>query len=73
MHNRARMISASFLVKDLLLDWRLGERHFMTMFLDGDLASNNGGWQWVSSVGTDPSPYFRIFSPVRPLSHTCLV
>jgi deoxyribodipyrimidine photo-lyase len=45
MHNRARMISSSFLVKDLMLDWRLGERHFMTSFIDGDLAANNGGWQ----------------------------
>lgn len=45
MHNRARMISSSFLVKDLMLDWRLGERHFMTCFIDGDLAANNGGWQ----------------------------
>ena len=64
VHNRARMIVASFLVKDLLLDWRLGERHFMTRLVDGDLASNNGGWQWAASTGTDAQPYFRIFNPV---------
>jgi deoxyribodipyrimidine photo-lyase len=63
MHNRARMIVASFLTKDLLLDWRLGERHFMRHLVDGDLASNNGGWQWVASTGTDPQPYFRVFHP----------
>jgi deoxyribodipyrimidine photo-lyase len=64
MHNRARMIAASFLVKDLLLDWRLGERWFMARLVDGDPASNNGGWQWSASTGTDAQPYFRIFSPV---------
>jgi deoxyribodipyrimidine photo-lyase len=64
MHNRARMIAASFLVKDLLLDWRLGERWFMERLVDGDPASNNGGWQWSASTGTDAQPYFRIFSPV---------
>jgi hypothetical protein len=64
MHNRARMISASFLVKDLLLDWRLGERWFLAKLVDGDPASNNGGWQWSASTGTDAQPYFRIFSPV---------
>jgi deoxyribodipyrimidine photo-lyase len=64
MHNRARMIAASFLTKDLLVDWRVGERHFMAHLLDGDLASNNGGWQWTASTGTDPQPYFRIFNPV---------
>lgn len=64
MHNRARMIVASFLVKDLGLDWRHGERHFMRELLDGDLASNNGGWQWAASTGTDAAPYFRIFNPV---------
>jgi deoxyribodipyrimidine photo-lyase len=63
MHNRARMIVASFLTKDLLLDWRLGERHFMTRLVDGDLASNNGGWQWAAGTGTDAQPYFRIFNP----------
>ena len=64
MHNRLRMIVASFLTKDLLLDWRLGERHFMQHLVDGDLASNNGGWQWAASTGTDAAPYFRIFNPV---------
>lgn len=63
MHNRARMIAASFLTKDLLLDWRLGERHFMRHLVDGDLASNNGGWQWCASTGTDAQPWFRIFNP----------
>jgi deoxyribodipyrimidine photo-lyase len=64
MHNRVRMIVASFLVKDLLVDWRIGERYFMTKLLDGDLAPNNGGWQWAASTGCDPQPYFRIFNPV---------
>ncbi len=64
MHNRARMITASFLVKDLLIDWRRGERFFMQHLIDGDPASNNGGWQWSASTGTDAQPYFRIFSPV---------
>jgi deoxyribodipyrimidine photo-lyase len=64
MHNRARMIVASFLAKDLLLDWRLGEEHFMRHLVDGDLASNNGGWQWAAGTGTDAQPYFRIFNPV---------
>ncbi len=64
MHNRARMIAASFLTKDLLLDWRLGERHFMTQLVDGDLASNNGGWQWSAGTGTDAQPWFRVFNPV---------
>jgi len=63
MHNRLRMIVASFLTKDLLLDWRLGERHFMNHLADGDLASNNGGWQWAAGTGTDAQPYFRIFNP----------
>ncbi len=64
MHNRARMIVASFLTKDLHLDWRLGERWFMEQLLDGDLSSNNGGWQWTASTGTDPAPYFRrMFNP----------
>ena len=63
MHNRARMIVASFLTKDLLLDWRLGERHFMQRLVDGDLAANNGGWQWAASTGTDAQPFFRIFNP----------
>jgi deoxyribodipyrimidine photo-lyase len=64
MHNRARMIAASFLVKDLLLDWRWGERFFMQHLIDGDPASNNGGWQWTAGTGTDAAPYFRIFNPV---------
>jgi deoxyribodipyrimidine photo-lyase len=66
MHNRARMVVASFLTKDLHLDWRQGEAHFMAHLLDGDVASNNGGWQWVASTGTDPAPYFqRMFNPIR--------
>ncbi|MCB0859567.1 MAG: deoxyribodipyrimidine photo-lyase [Solirubrobacterales bacterium] len=64
MHNRVRMVVASFLTKDLHLDWREGEKHFMEELIDGDLASNNGGWQWVASTGTDPAPYFqRMFNP----------
>jgi deoxyribodipyrimidine photo-lyase len=64
MHNRARMIVASFLVKHLLIDWRWGERFFMQHLLDGDPASNNGGWQWTAGTGTDAAPYFRIFNPI---------
>lgn len=65
MHNRVRMVVASFLTKDLHIDWREGERWFMERLVDGDLASNNGGWQWVTSVGTDPAPYFqRMFNPM---------
>jgi deoxyribodipyrimidine photo-lyase len=64
MHNRARMIAASFLVKDLLVDWRRGERWFMQHLLDGDPAANNGGWQWTAGTGTDAAPYFRVFNPV---------
>jgi len=64
MHNRSRMIVASFLVKDLLIDWRWGERWFMQHLVDGDPAANNGGWQWTAGVGTDAAPYFRIFNPV---------
>jgi deoxyribodipyrimidine photo-lyase len=64
MHNRARMIVASFLVKDLLIDWRWGERWFMENLFDGDPAANNGGWQWTAGTGTDAAPYFRIFNPV---------
>jgi len=63
MHNRVRMIVASFLVKDLIIDWRWGEEHFMKELLDGDLAPNNGGWQWAASTGCDAQPYFRIFNP----------
>ena len=65
IHNRARMVAASFLVKDLLIDWRRGETHFMRHLLDGDPASNNGGWQWVAGTGADAAPYFRVLNPVR--------
>jgi deoxyribodipyrimidine photo-lyase len=64
MHNRGRMITASFLVKDLLINWQEGERWFMRRLVDGDPAANNGGWQWTAGVGTDAAPYFRIFNPV---------
>ncbi len=64
MHNRVRMIVASFLTKDLLVNWQWGERYFMQKLLDGDLAPNNGGWQWAASTGCDPQPYFRIFNPL---------
>jgi deoxyribodipyrimidine photo-lyase len=64
MHNRVRMITASFLTKDLHVYWTLGARHFMDLLIDGDVASNNHGWQWVAGTGTDPSPYFRVFNPV---------
>ncbi|MBZ9613576.1 deoxyribodipyrimidine photo-lyase [Rheinheimera maricola] len=64
MHNRLRMIVASFLVKDLHIDWRWGERYFMSKLIDGEFAANNGGWQWAASTGTDAAPYFRIFNPV---------
>ncbi len=63
MHNRLRMITASFLVKDLLIDWRRGEQFFMSRLIDGDFFANNGGWQWAASTGTDAAPYFRIFNP----------
>ncbi len=64
MHNRCRMVVASFLSKDLLIDWRMGERFFMEHLIDGDFASNNGGWGFSASVGVDPQPYFRIFNPI---------
>jgi deoxyribodipyrimidine photo-lyase len=64
MHNRLRMIAASFLVKDLLVDWRAGERYFAQALIDYDLASNNGGWQWAASTGCDAQPWFRVFNPV---------
>jgi deoxyribodipyrimidine photo-lyase len=64
MHNRVRMIVASFLTKHLLIDWRLGEAHFNELLIDGDLASNNGGWQWTAGCGVDAAPYFRVFNPV---------
>ncbi len=65
MHNRMRMVTASFLTKDLLIDWRWGERYFARHLLDYDLAQNNGNWQWAASTGCDPQPYFRIFNPSR--------
>ncbi|MFA0114722.1 deoxyribodipyrimidine photo-lyase [Vibrio sp. 10N.261.46.E11] len=64
MHNRLRMVVASFLTKHLLIDWRWGERFFMTHLIDGDFSANNGGWQWASSTGCDAQPYFRIFNPI---------
>ncbi len=65
MHNRVRMAVASYLTKNLWLDWREGEAHFMRHLLDGDESQNNGNWQWSASVGADPQPYFRVFNPVR--------
>ena len=64
MHNRLRMIAASYLVKDLLINWQWGERWFMENLIDGDPAANNGGWQWTAGTGADAAPYFRIFNPV---------
>ena len=64
MHNRLRMVSAMFLTKHLLIDWRWGERYFMQKLVDGDFAANNGGWQWSASTGSDAAPYFRIFNPI---------
>jgi deoxyribodipyrimidine photo-lyase len=64
MHNRLRMVTACFLVKDLGIDWRWGERYFAEKLNDFDLAANNGGWQWAASTGCDAQPYFRIFNPV---------
>jgi len=63
MHNRNRMVVASFLVKNLLIDWKKGEHYFAIHLVDYDPSSNNGGWQWCASTGTDDQPYFRIFSP----------
>jgi deoxyribodipyrimidine photo-lyase len=63
MHNRIRMVVASFLTKHLLIDWRWGESYFASKLLDYELASNNGGWQWASGSGCDAAPYFRVFSP----------
>jgi deoxyribodipyrimidine photo-lyase len=66
MHNRARLVAASFLTKELGVDWREGEAHFMRHLLDGDEANNNGNWQWIASVGTDPAPvYRRLYNPAR--------
>ncbi len=67
MHNRVRMVTASFLTKHLLIDWRWGERYFARKLLDYDLASNNGGWQWAAGSGTDAAPYFRVFNPTSQL------
>jgi deoxyribodipyrimidine photo-lyase len=64
MHNRLRMVTASFLVKHLRVDWRWGERYFAAHLNDFDLAANNGGWQWAASTGCDAQPYFRIFNPI---------
>ena len=65
MHNRVRLVVGSFLTKDLHLDWRLGEAHFMALLVDGDMAANNGNWLWIASTGTDPAPYFqRLFNPI---------
>ena len=64
MHNRLRMIVAMYLTKNLLIDWRKGEKYFMKKLIDGDFASNNGGWQWSASTGVDAAPYFRIFNPI---------
>jgi deoxyribodipyrimidine photo-lyase len=64
MHNRVRMATASFLVKDLLVDWRIGEHWFRRLLVDGDVAQNAGNWQWVAGTGPDAAPYFRVFNPV---------
>lgn len=64
MHNRVRMITASFLTKDLHLPWWWGARHFLRYLVDGDLASNQHGWQWVAGTGTDASPFVRVFNPL---------
>jgi deoxyribodipyrimidine photo-lyase len=64
MHNRLRMVVAMYLTKNLLIDWRLGERFFMQHLIDGELAANNGGWQWSASTGADSAPYFRVFNPI---------
>jgi deoxyribodipyrimidine photo-lyase len=64
MHNRLRMVAASFLIKDLLIDWRWGEQYFAEKLIDFDLSANNGGWQWAASTGCDAQPWFRIFNPV---------
>lgn len=67
MHNRVRMIVSSFLIKDLLIDWRWGEAYFAKKLIDFDLSANNGGWQWAASSGCDAAPYFRVFSPIEQL------
>lgn len=63
MHNRVRMVAASFLIKHLLIDWRWGEKYFAEKLLDYELSANNGNWQWVAGSGCDAAPYFRIFNP----------
>lgn len=77
MHNRVRMITASFLVKHLLIDWRVGEVYFAEKLLDYDLSSNNGNWQWAASTGCDAVPYFRIFNPyeqaLKPIRHQYVI
>jgi len=65
MHNRVRMIVASFLVKDLHIEWQHGANHFMQYLIDNDVASNSHGWQWTAGCGTDASPYYRIFNPIE--------
>ncbi len=65
MHNRLRMITASFLTKDLLIDWRWGEAYFASKLLDYELSSNNGNWQWAAGCGCDAAPWFRVFSPAE--------
>ncbi|CAL4322144.1 deoxyribodipyrimidine photo-lyase [Buchnera aphidicola] len=65
MHNRIRMITASFLVKDLLINWKEGEKYFISKLIDGDLAINNGNWQWIASIGINSNPYFKIFNPIN--------
>ena len=64
IHNRIRLVVSSFLVKDLLIDWRKGERFFRHQLIDGDVAQNVGNWQWVAGTGADAAPYFRVFNPV---------
>jgi deoxyribodipyrimidine photo-lyase len=64
MHNRVRMVTASFLCKHLLVDWRLGEAYFASKLLDYELSSNNGNWQWAAGTGCDAAPYFRVFNPI---------
>jgi len=64
MHNRVRMLTASFLIKDLLIDWREGERHFRDLLIDADLSQNVGNWQWAAGTGADAAPYFRVFNPI---------
>jgi len=65
MHNRVRMVTASFLCKHLLIDWRWGEAYFAKKLRDYDLSANNGGWQWAAGTGTDAAPYFRVFNPTE--------